>query len=39
MFHAISNIKKKIGVEKKFRGGVLKKKFFLISHFMLFSKH
>ena len=38
-FHAISNIKKKLGVKKKF-GGVdffLEKLFFLISRFMLFS--
>ena len=38
-FHAISNIKKN-GVKKiPGGGGVFFKKFFLISHFMLFSKH
>ena len=41
-FHAISNIKKKIGVKKKNPGGgcgffFLEKQFFLISRFMLFS--
>ena len=42
-FHAISNIKKKIGVKKKIGGGggvwifFLEKQFFLISRFMLFS--
>ena len=47
-FHAISNIKekngvKKIGVKKNSGGGgggvEFKKKIFLVSHFMLFSKH
>ena len=44
VFHVISNIKKKIGVKKKFRGGgggecgfFLEKQFFLISRIMLFS--
>ena len=45
LFHAISKIKKKIGVKQKFRGGgggawiffFLEKQFCLISCFMLFS--
>ena len=36
-FHAISNIKKKIAVKKKFGGGGVDFLFFLISRFMLFS--